>query len=51
MGWAVQSHRNHAADLPDKLAKLRDEGITTERLSSPREVENWWRSLATGTAE
>ncbi len=29
VGWAVRSHRTHATELPDKLAKLRDEGITT----------------------
>ena len=45
VSWAVQSHRDHATRLPGQLAKLAEEGITTVRLRSPREVEDWWRAL------
>jgi adenylate kinase family enzyme len=43
VSWAIVSHRAHRAELPGTLARLRREAVTTVRLRSPREVEDWWR--------
>ncbi len=45
VSWAVQSHRTHAAELPNKLTELAQRGATTVRLRSPRELEQWWVGL------
>lgn len=50
VSWAMQSHRSHTAELPGRLAKLRQDGIATVRLRSPSEVEDWWRALPPGTS-
>lgn len=49
VGWAVQSHRRHAAELPGTLAELERGGTTTVRLRSPREVEQWWARVTAET--